>query len=81
VGFTSSEKVFPRHGYPVWCNGAESGVVCSGTMSPTLNIPIGTCYLPVASTAEGSAFELDIRGKRVPAKVAKVPFYKNASHR
>jgi len=81
VGFTSSEKVFPRHGYPVWCNGAESGVVCSGTMSPTLNIPIGTCYLPVASTAEGSAFEIDIRGKRVPAKVAKVPFYKNASHR
>jgi len=55
--------------------------VCSGTMSPTLNIPIGTCYLPVASTAEGSAFELDIRGKRVAAKVAKVPFYKNASHR
>src|SRR5688572_554259 len=81
VGFTSSEKVFPRHGYPVWCNGAESGVVCSGTMSPTLNIPIGTCYLPVGSTAEGSAFEIDIRGKRVPAKVAKVPFYKNASHR
>ena len=81
VGFTSSEKVFPRHGYPVWCNGAESGVVCSGTMSPTLNIPIGTCYLPVASTAEGSAFEIDIRGKRVSAKVAKVPFYKNASHR
>ena len=81
VGFTSSEKVFPRHGYPVWCNGAESGVVCSGTMSPTLNIPIGTCYLPVASTAEGSAFEIDIRGKRVPTKVAKVPFYKNASHR
>ena len=81
VGFTSSEKVFPRHGYPVWCNGAESGVVCSGTMSPTLNIPIGTCYLPIASTAEGSAFEIDIRGKRVPAKVAKVPFYKNASHR
>jgi len=81
VGFTSSEKVFPRHGYPVWCNGAESGVVCSGTMSPTLNIPIGTCYLPVASTTEGSAFEIDIRGKRVAAKVAKVPFYKNASHR
>ena len=81
VGFTSSEKVFPRHGYPVWCNGAESGVVCSGTMSPTLNIPIGTCYLPVASTSEGSAFEIDIRGKRVPTKVAKVPFYKNASHR
>ena len=81
VGFTSPEKVFPRHGYPVWCGGAASGVVCSGTMSPSLNIPIGTCYLPVASTAEGSAFEIDIRGKRVPASVVKMPFYKNATHR
>ena len=81
VGFTSSEKVFPRHGYAVWCGGVESGVVCSGTMSPSLNIPIGTCYLPVASTAEGSGFEIDIRGKRVPARVVKMPFYKNATHR
>jgi aminomethyltransferase len=81
VGFTSPEKAFPRHGYPVWCNGAESGVVCSGTMSPSLNIPIGTCYLPVSSTAEGSTFEIDIRGKRVPASVVKMPFYRNASHR
>lgn len=81
VGFTSSEKVFPRHGYPVFCGNEASGVVCSGTMSPTLNIPIGTCYLPVASTAEGSAFDIDVRGKRVPASVVKMPFYKNASHK
>jgi aminomethyltransferase len=81
VGFTSSEKVFPRHGYPVFCQGASSGTVCSGTMSPSLNIPIGTCYLPITSTAEGSALEIDIRGKRVPASVVKMPFYKNASHR
>lgn len=81
AGFTSSEKVFPRHGYPVWCNGAESGTVCSGTMSPSLNIPIGTCYLPAASSAEGTSFEIDVRGKRVPTRVVKMPFYKDATHR
>jgi aminomethyltransferase len=81
VGFTSSEKVFPRHGYPVFCNGQSSGTVCSGTMSPSLNIPIGTCYLPTESSKEGSSLELDIRGKRVPANVVKMPFYKNATHR
>jgi aminomethyltransferase len=81
VGFTSSEKVFPRHGYPVFCNGESSGTVCSGTMSPTLNIPIGTCYLPAASAKEGSGLEIDIRGKRVSANVVKMPFYKNATHR
>lgn len=80
-GFTSTERVFPRHGYPVYYQGAESGLVCSGTLSPTLNIPIGTCYLPTAGAKEGSSLELDIRGKRVPATVVKMPFYKNASHK
>ena len=81
VGFTTSERSFPRHGYPVFANGAPSGNVCSGTMSPTLGIPIGTCYLPRALAAEGSQFEIEIRGKRVPATVVKMPFYKSASHR
>jgi aminomethyltransferase len=81
VGFTSSEKVFPRHGYAVFCSGEPSGMVCSGTMSPSLGIPIGTCYVPAASAKEGSAIELDVRGRRVAASVARMPFYKDASHR
>jgi aminomethyltransferase len=81
VGFTSAERIFPRHGYPVFYGGAPSGTVQSGTLSPTLNIPIGTCYLPVAGAKEGSALEIEIRGKRAVAQVAKMPFYKNASHR
>ena len=81
VGFTTSERSFPRHGYPVFHDGQPSGVVCSGTMSPTLGIPIGTCYLPTAAAKEGTTFEIEIRGKRVPATVVKPPFYKNASHK
>lgn len=80
VAFTSSERAFPRHGYPVFYHGAPSGVVCSGTMSPTLGIPIGTCYLPAAGAKEGESLEIEIRGKRVPATVVKTPFYKEASH-
>ena len=80
VGFTSAEKIFPRHGYPVFHEGAPSGIVCSGTLSPSLGIPIGTCYLPAAGAKEGTAFELEIRGKRVAATVVKPPFYKEGSH-
>ena len=80
VGFTTAERSFPRHGYPVFYQGAPSGVVCSGTMSPTLNIPIGTCYLPVGGAKEGTPFEIEIRGKRVAASVVKPPFYKQGSH-
>ena len=81
VGFTFDERAIPRHGHPVFHDGAPSGEVRSGTMSPTLGIPIGTAYLPTTAAAEGTGFEVEIRGKRVPARVVKPPFYKDASHR
>lgn len=80
VGFTMQGRIFPRHGYPVFHDGQASGIVCSGTMSPTLGIPIGTCYLPLAAAKEGTAFEVEIRGARHPAVVTRPPFYKDASH-
>jgi aminomethyltransferase len=80
VGFTLEERNIARHGYPVFAAGESSGTVCSGSMSPTLGIPIGTAYLPIELTKEGSTFEVEIRGKRVPATVVKPPFYKDASH-
>ena len=80
VGFTTSERAFPRHGYPVICNGSPSGIVRSGTLSPTLNIPIGTCYLPSAFAKPGNELGIDIRGKVVKAEVVKLPFYKSGSH-
>ncbi len=81
IGFTMPDRAFPRHGYAVSCAGAPSGEVRSGTMSPTLGIAIGTAYLPFDMAKEGTEFEVEIRGKRLPAVVQKMPFYKNASHR
>ncbi|HEX6631790.1 MAG TPA: glycine cleavage system aminomethyltransferase GcvT [Gemmatimonadaceae bacterium] len=81
VGFTFDERAIPRHGYPVFQDGQPSGEVRSGTMSPSLGTPIGTCYLPAEGAKEGSTFEVEIRGRRVPARVVKPPFYKDASHR
>jgi aminomethyltransferase len=80
VGFTAEERSFPRHGYPVFVNGKPSGEVRSGTMSPSLNIPIGTAYVPTTSSAEGSELEIEIRGRRIPARIQKMPFYKSGSH-
>ena len=81
VCFTLSERAIARHGYPVFFGGAPSGTVCSGTMSPSLGVAIGTCYLPAAGAKEGTRFEIDVRGSRVTATVVKPPFYKNATHR
>src|SRR5688572_9985392 len=80
-GFVMHDKAFPRHGYPVFHDGKPHGLVRSGTVSPTLGIAIGTCYLPPAAAKEGTAIEIEIRGKRVPAEVVKTPFYKKGSHK
>jgi aminomethyltransferase len=76
VGFTLTEKGIPRHGYPVVVDGAQVSVVRSGTMSPTLKIPIGLCYLPPAKAEVGTQFSVEIRGRSVGAKVVATPFYK-----
>ncbi|HEY4133161.1 MAG TPA: glycine cleavage system aminomethyltransferase GcvT [Gemmatimonadaceae bacterium] len=80
VGFTLPDRNIARHGYPVFVHNVPSGLVCSGTLSPTLGIPIGTAYLPTDFTKEGTTFDVEIRGKRVQATVVKPPFYKDASH-
>ena len=82
IGFTVDDgRSIARHGYPVFFDGNASGVVGSGTMSPSLNVPIGTAYLPPAGAKEGSALEIDVRGKRVAATVVKTPFYTKGSHK
>ena len=82
VMFTVDDgRSIARHGYPVFYEGRPSFTVCSGTMSPSLNVPIGTAYLPIAGTKEGTKFEVEVRGKRAIATVVKAPFYKKASHK
>ncbi|MEJ7812119.1 MAG: glycine cleavage system aminomethyltransferase GcvT [Gemmatimonadaceae bacterium] len=76
TGFTMADRSFPRPGYGVYLGGEQQGAVRSGTVSPTLGTPIGTCYLPAGAAKAGDGIEIDIRGRRVPAVVAKLPFYK-----
>jgi len=81
VGFTIEEKSFPRHGYPVFVNGAPSGTVCSGTSSPSCGVAIGTCYVPFEHAKVGNTLEVEIRGKRLTATIVELPFYKNGTHK
>ncbi len=54
----------------------ESGTVTSGTYAPFLQKNIGLCYLPAARAAVGTSFDVEIRDRRVAARVVPTPFYK-----
>lgn len=73
VGLTVSEGI-PRHGHVVLHEGVAVGKVASGTFSPTLGHGIATAYVPAALACEGTALEIEIRRKVVPAAVTRPPF-------
>ena len=79
IGFTLPVRNVPRHGMRVFIDGEQSGVVCSGTVGPSVGIPIGTCYLPADLAKAGTTFAVEIRGTMVPASVAVLPFWSNGS--
>jgi aminomethyltransferase len=81
VGFEMKERGFPRHGYTVRWNGEPSGAVTSGLLSPTLDRGVGLAYVPAGAARPGTAIEIVIRDKAIPAEVVRPPFYKDGSIR
>jgi aminomethyltransferase len=76
VGFEVVGRGIARHGHPVFLGATEVGPVTSGSYAPFLQKNIGLVYLPAAHAAPGTEFDVDIRGKRVAARVVPTPFYK-----
>lgn len=77
VGFVVEERAIPRHDYEVCdADGNVIGKVTSGTMSPSLKIPLGMAYVNTAFAAVDSTIYIKVRDKLNKAKVVKVPFYK-----
>jgi len=78
VGFEVLDRGIARNGYPVYLDGAEVGVVTSGSFAPFLKKNIGLTYLPVESTQVGTEFEVGVRNRRLRAVIVETPFYKRA---
>jgi aminomethyltransferase len=78
VGFEMVGRGIARHGYPAIAADGTVGAVTSGSYAPYLQKNIGLVYLPSAGCAVGTDFDVEIRGRRVPARVIPTPFYKRA---
>ncbi|MCK5124763.1 MAG: glycine cleavage system aminomethyltransferase GcvT [candidate division Zixibacteria bacterium] len=72
------DKCFPRKGYTIMEGDEVVGEITSGTVSPSLGIPIAMGYVPKRLAKSGNTVEIDIRGKRFTAEVIKPPFYKKS---
>lgn len=70
VGFEMEERVIARAGYDI----KEGGKVTSGTLSPSLDKPVGMALVPLDKKETGSIIHIKIRGKYHKATVTKVPF-------
>ena len=76
VAFELLEKAVPRRDMPLFAQNKPIGTVTSGNLSPILQKGIGLGYVDPAYTETGTAFDVGIRDKRVPARVVALPFYK-----
>ena len=75
VGLQLEGRRVPREGCPILQGEDRVGTVTSGTFSPTFEQPIAMGYVKSTSAAVGTSLDIDIRGKKHPAKVVPLPFY------
>jgi aminomethyltransferase len=77
VGFELLDRGVPRHGYQLCSAGEEAiGEVTSGSYSPTLQKGIGLGYVPSGNADVGAELKVDVRGRKLKARVVKTPFYR-----
>jgi aminomethyltransferase len=76
VGFEVVDRGIARHGHEVYVDGVKAGHVTSGTQTPFLKKAIGMAYVPTDAAEVGREIEIDVRGRRLKARVVPLPFYK-----
>ncbi|MBI2777882.1 MAG: glycine cleavage system aminomethyltransferase GcvT [Chloroflexi bacterium] len=75
VGLSITGRGIARHGYPVLRDGHRTGVVTSGSHSPTLGRPIAMAYVAPGDGEPGTILGVEVRDQAVGAEVVGLPFY------
>ncbi len=81
VGLALEGRMAAREGAVVFADNQEVGVVTSGGLSPSLEQPIAMAYVDAACAAPATPLEIDVRGRRLAARVVPMPFVPHRYHR
>jgi aminomethyltransferase len=76
AAYELQDRGVPRQGCRLYKEGTLGGETTSGTFSPSLQKGIGLAYLPLGWTEPGTLVEVEIHGRRIPAQIVRLPFYK-----
>ncbi|WP_149399478.1 glycine cleavage system aminomethyltransferase GcvT [Dictyobacter arantiisoli] len=76
IGIQLLERGVPRGGYALYAGEQQIGSLTSGAPGPTVQKSIGMGYVETPYAQVGNQISVDIRGKRVPAQIVALPFYK-----
>ena len=74
VGLRVEGRLPAREGAKIFAGSVEVGEVTSGGFAPTLGAPIAMGWVSTPYSAIDTALEIDVRGKRIAAVVAPMPF-------
>jgi aminomethyltransferase len=74
IGLVLDGRLPAREGSEIFAGDTQVGTVTSGGFSPTLGHPIAMGYVDAAHAEIDTALEVQVRNKRLPARVAKMPF-------
>jgi glycine cleavage system T protein (aminomethyltransferase) len=84
VGLRPEGRAPVREGAPLFADATspeQIGAVTSGGFGPSLNAPVAMGYLPAAQAAIGGTVFAELRGQRLPLRVAPMPFVPNTYKR
>jgi aminomethyltransferase len=81
VGLKFSSKRAAREHDAVFSGDTEIGEVSSGSLAPSLGVAVAMAYVKPDDAKVGNLLDVEIRGKRYPAEVVELPFYKEGTAR
>jgi aminomethyltransferase len=76
VGLELDGRRAARHGATILVYDQPVGEVTSGSFSPTLQKSIAMGYVPPQFAEPGTNVIVDIRGRKEPARIVQLPFYR-----
>jgi aminomethyltransferase len=81
VGLSIEGRLPAREGATVFAGDEEIGRVTSGGFSPTLGHPVAMAYVAAAHASPGTPLAIEVRGRRLEAKIVPLPFVPHRYHR